>query len=60
MMMMKSLPLVLAFILLAGCSSVEPPVAQKTQSAKINPARSLTMEQLCKDNAAARYNTAAQ
>lgn len=60
MMMMKSLPLVLAFILLAGCSSVELPVAQKTQSAKINPARSLTMEQLCKDNAAARYNTAAQ
>lgn len=59
-MMMKSLSAVLVLILLAGCSSAEPPVAQKTQSAKINPVRSLSMEQLCKDNAAARYNTAAQ
>lgn len=59
-MMMKSLSAVLVLILLAGCSSAEPPVVQKTQSAKINPARSLSMEQLCKDNAAARYNTAAQ
>ncbi|MFV0261694.1 MAG: YsaB family lipoprotein [Kluyvera sp.] len=59
-MMMKSLPPLLALVLLAGCSSAEPPAAQKTQSAKMNPARSLSMEQLCKDNAAERYNTAPQ
>lgn len=58
-MMMKSLPPLLA-LLLAGCSSAEPPAAQKTQSAKMNPARSLSMEQLCKNNAAERYNTAPQ
>ena len=61
-MMMKSLSPLLVLILLAGCSSAEQPepVVQKTQSAKMNPARSLSMEQLCKDNAAARYNTAVQ
>lgn len=59
-MMMKSLSPLLVVILLAGCASAEPPVAQKTQSAKVNPARSLSMEQLCKENAAQRYNTATQ
>ena len=58
--MMKSLSPLLVLILLAGCSSAEQPVVQKTQSAKMNPARSLSMGQLCKDNAAARYNTAVQ
>ncbi|MGU9866023.1 MULTISPECIES: YsaB family lipoprotein [Kluyvera] len=59
-MMMKSLPVLLALMLLAGCSSAEPPVVQKSQSARVNSERSLSMEQLCKDNAAERYNTAAQ
>ena len=58
--MMKSLPVLLALMLLAGCSSAEPPVVQKSQSARVNSERSLSMEQLCKDNAAERYNTAAQ
>lgn len=57
-MMMKSLPTLLALIVLAGCSSAEPPVAQKSQNARVNSERSLSMEQLCKDNAAERYNTA--
>ena len=59
-MMMKSLLPLLALVLLAGCSSAEPPAAQKTLSAKMIPARSLSMEQLCKNNAAERYNTAPQ
>jgi len=59
-MMMKSLPFLLVCALLAGCSTTQPPVAQKTQSARVNPALSLEMEQLCKNNAAQRYNTAAQ
>lgn len=59
-MMMKSLPVLLALMLLAGCSSADPPVVQKSQSARVNSERSLSMEQLCKDNAAERYNTAAQ
>ncbi|MFJ2975845.1 YsaB family lipoprotein [Kluyvera sp. NPDC087067] len=58
--MSKSLLPMLALMLLAGCSTVEPPVAQKTQSARVDPALSLSMEQLCKDSAAQRYNTAAQ
>ncbi|EPK7357619.1 YsaB family lipoprotein [Kluyvera intermedia] len=59
-MMMKSLPLLLVGILLVGCSTAEPPVVQKTQSARVNPALSLEMEQLCKNNAAQRYNTASK
>mgnify|MGYP004716294419 CR=1 FL=1 len=57
-MMMKSLSTLLALIVLAGCSSAESPVVQKSQNARVNPERSLSMEQLCKDNAAERYNTA--
>ncbi|WP_333495479.1 YsaB family lipoprotein [Kluyvera sp. CHPC 1.251] len=59
-MMMKSLSTLLALIVLAGCSSAEPPTVQKSQSARVNSERSLSMEQLCKDNAAERYNTAAK
>lgn len=59
-MMIKSFLPLLALILLAGCSAMEPPAVQKTQSARVNSARSLAMEQLCKDSAAQRYNTAAQ
>ncbi|MGE6982133.1 YsaB family lipoprotein [Kluyvera intermedia] len=58
--MMKPLLPLLVLLVLAGCSTVEPPVEQKTQSARVNPALSLGMEQLCKDSAAQRYNTDAQ
>lgn len=58
-MMMKYFTPVLVFALLAGCSTPPPP-EQKAQRAKADPTRSLTMEQLCKQNAAHRYNTGAQ
>lgn len=47
-------------MLLAGCSTSEPPATHKKQSARVTPSLSLSMEQLCKDNAAQRYNTAAK
>jgi len=47
-------------LLLTGCSSPDGQSVQKAQQAKVNPARSLSMEQLCKENAAHRYNTGAQ
>lgn len=50
--MMKPLLPLLVLLMLAGCSTVKPPVVQKTQSARVNPALSLDMEQLCKDSAA--------
>lgn len=57
-MMMKPLLSVLLLTLLAGCSTPPPP--QKAQRAKVDATRSLNMEQLCKDQAAHRYNTGAQ
>jgi hypothetical protein len=58
-MMMKSLfPLLLC--LLAGCSSVPAETPQKAQTARVSPARTFSMEQLCKETAAHRYNTGAQ
>jgi hypothetical protein len=58
MMMKYYMPLLLV-ALLAGCSSPQAP-EQKAQRAKMSPPSSLNMEQLCKDNAAQRYNTDAQ
>ncbi|MBB1202191.1 hypothetical protein EGM70_18090 [Enterobacteriaceae bacterium 89] len=58
-MMMKYFMPLLMVIALAGCSSQQPPI-QKAQRAKIDPARSLSMEKLCKNKAAERYNTGAQ
>jgi PBP1b-binding outer membrane lipoprotein LpoB len=58
MMMRTILPLV--FMLLVGCSSQDAPPAQKAQKTRMGPTRSLDMEQLCKDQAARRYNTGAQ
>ena len=58
MMMKYFMPLLMATALV-GCSAPEAPV-QKAQRAKIDPTRSLNMEQLCKDKAAERYNTGAQ
>nr|WP_318383522.1 YsaB family lipoprotein [uncultured Enterobacter sp.] len=58
-MMMKCLfPALL--LLLAGCSGTPRDTPQKAQQAKISPARTLSMEALCKENAAHRYNTGAQ
>lgn len=58
-MMMKCLfPAIM--LVLAGCSGPQTAAPQKAQQAKITPAHSLTMEQLCKQNAAQRYNTGAQ
>ncbi|MEB6380978.1 YsaB family lipoprotein [Leclercia adecarboxylata] len=58
-MMMRAI-LILLPALLAGCAAQEPPPAQKAQTKKVSPVRSLDMEQLCKDRAAQRYNTGAQ
>jgi PBP1b-binding outer membrane lipoprotein LpoB len=58
MMMKYCMPLLLV-MMLAGCSSQSMP-EQKAQRAKMSPASSLNMEQLCKDKAAQRYNTGAE
>lgn len=58
-MMMKSLfPALL--LLLTSCSSPDDHSQQNAQQAKVTPARSQSMEQLCKENAAHRYNTGAE
>lgn len=59
MMMKRLLPLLMG-LLLAGCAASESATPMKAQNAKANPARSLGMENLCKERAAERYNTAAQ
>lgn len=57
--MMKSLiPMLL--LLVAGCSAAPGTPVQRAQNARPDPIRSLDMEQLCRQNAAHRYNTAAQ
>ena len=43
-----------------GMRRLTAPAPMKAQNAKTNPARSLGMENLCKAQAAERYNTAAQ
>ena len=61
--MVRLLPriLMIAGMLLAGCSTQqEPQHAQSAQKAHLSAARSLDMEQLCKGEAAHRYNTAPQ
>ncbi|URN99466.1 YsaB family lipoprotein [Leclercia adecarboxylata] len=58
-MMIRAMMLLLP-ALLAGCAAQETVPAQKAQTKKVSPARSLDMEQLCKDRAAQRYNTGAQ
>ncbi|MCU6668412.1 YsaB family lipoprotein [Enterobacteriaceae bacterium H4N4] len=46
--------------LLVGCAVQDIEPTQKAQTHKVSPVRSLDMEQLCKDQAAKRYNTGAQ
>lgn len=56
---MKSLvPMLL--LLVAGCSAAPDTPVQRAQNARPGPVRSLDMEQLCRQNAAYRYNTAVQ
>ncbi len=53
--------LALGSVALAGCAAQEPEAPAKiAQKAPMSAARTLTMEQMCKDEAARRYNTEAQ
>ncbi|EGQ5282293.1 YsaB family lipoprotein [Enterobacter hormaechei] len=59
-MMMKRGASLFLLLLLTGCSASEEIPAQKAQQGKMSPERSLNMEQLCRDQAAHRYNSEAQ
>ncbi|MEB7567715.1 YsaB family lipoprotein [Enterobacter mori] len=56
-MMMKRVASLFLLLILAGCSASQDVPEQKAQQGKITPERSLNMEQLCKDQAARRYNS---
>lgn len=58
--MVKGVVSVMLALLLAGCSETISPPAQKAQRARITPQTTLNMAQLCKDQAAIRYNTQTQ
>jgi len=57
-MMKFTLPMLM--LLLTSCSAPEKMPEQKAQTARPGPTRSLDMEQLCRQNAAHRYNTGAK
>ena len=59
-MVMKYVFSGLLLCLLAGCSATPSPTVQKAQKARITPQATLNMAQLCKDQAAIRYNTQTQ
>ena len=59
-MMMKRVASLFLLFILAGCSTPPSAPVQKAQQGKISPERSLNMEQLCKDQAAHRYNSEVQ
>lgn len=59
-MMMKRVVSLFLLLILAGCSAPQDVPEQKAQQGKISPERSLNMEQLCKDQAAHRYNSEVQ
>ena len=59
-MMMKRVAALFLLLILAGCSASQDVPEQKAQQGKISPERSLNMEQLCKDQAAHRYNSEVQ
>lgn len=59
-MMMKRVASLFLLLILAGCSTSQDVPEQKAQQGKISPERSLNMEQLCKDQAARRYNSEVQ
>ncbi len=58
--MVKGVISVMLVLLLAGCSETVSPPTQKAQRARITPQTTLNMAQLCKDQAAIRYNTQTQ
>ena len=58
--MVKGVVSVMLVLLLAGCSETVSPPTQKAQRARITPQTTLNMAQLCKDQAAIRYNTQTQ
>lgn len=59
-MMMKRVASLFLLLILAGCCASQDVPEQKAQQGKISPERSLNMEQLCKDQAAHRYNSEVQ
>lgn len=59
-MMIKLIAPFLLGLLLAGCTASEPPAPMKAQNAKVDAAQVLSMENICKEKAAQRYNTASQ
>lgn len=59
-MMMKRVVSLFLLFMLAGCSAPQEVPVQKAQQGKISPERSLNMEELCKDQAARRYNSDVQ
>ena len=59
-MMMKRVASLFLLLILAGCSASQDMPEQKAQQGKISPELSLNMEQLCKDQAAHRYNSEVQ
>ena len=59
-MIAKFLLPALVITLLAGCSTPDTIARHSEPRVKIDPAQSLNMEQLCKGQAAHRYNTGSQ
>ncbi|WP_253380981.1 YsaB family lipoprotein [unidentified bacterial endosymbiont] len=59
-MMTKRVAPLFLLLTLAGCSASQDAPAQKAQQGRVSPERSLNMEQICKDRAAHRYNSAVQ
>lgn len=55
-MIIKYFPPLMLAMALAGCIS-SPLPEQRAQKAQVSPTRSLDMEQLCRSEAARRYNT---
>lgn len=55
--MMRKMMVTALCLFLAGCGAQQGAAVQKAQKAKVSPAHSLEMEQLCRQNAAYRYNT---
>ncbi|BBS35309.1 YsaB family lipoprotein [Enterobacter cloacae complex sp. 2024EL-00215] len=59
-MMMTRVVSLFLLLTLAGCSAPQDAPVQRAQQGKIGPEHSLNMEQLCKDQAAHRYNSDVQ
>jgi len=59
-MMMTRVGSLFLLLILAGCSTQQDAPVQRAQQGKMSPERSLNMEQLCKGQAARRYNSEVQ